>query len=255
MLLLIDIGNTNIVLGLSDGEKILHQWRIRTERGASSDELGVLVLSLLHSRGASPDQVNRVTICSVVDPLVKTMEECCLRYFRVKPLVVGPDIHLGIAVLYDNPRELGPDRIVNAVAAYEKYKTSLVVVDLGTATTFDCVSGEGAFIGGAIAPGILTACGSLFEKTSRLPLVEVFARPRTALARDTLNSINAGVVYGYAGLVDGIVRRIRREMGQATKVIATGGLAPLVSGEAETIDCVEEHLTLEGLVIISKRNP
>jgi type III pantothenate kinase len=254
MLLLIDIGNTNIVLGLSDGEKVLEQWRIRTERGMTSDELGALVRTLFAYTGADTGEVKRVTICSVVPPLMKTMEAFCLRYFHVKPIVVGPDIHLGMPIVYDNPREVGPDRIVNSVAAYEKFGTSLVVVDLGTATTFDCVSKEGAFLGGAIAPGILTSCASLFEKASRLPMVEIFAKPKTALAKNTLDSMNVGIVCGYAGLVDGIVRRIKRELGEDSKVIATGGLAPLISSEAETIDHVEEQLTLEGLIILSKRN-
>jgi type III pantothenate kinase len=255
VLLLIDIGNTNIVLGLSDGEKVLEQWRIRTERGMTSDELGALVRNLFASTGADTGEVKRVAICSVVPPLMKTMEAFCLRYFHAEPLVVGPDIHLGMPIVYDNPREVGPDRIVNSVAAYEKFGTSLVVVDLGTATTFDCVSKEGAFLGGAIAPGILTSCASLFEKASRLPMVEIFAKPRTALAKNTLDSMNVGIVCGYAGLVDGIVRRIKRELGEDSKVIATGGLAPLISSEAETIDHVEEQLTLEGLIILSKRNP
>jgi len=255
MLLLVDIGNTNIVLGLSDGENILDQWRIRTERGMTADELGILVRNLLASSSGNRVDVKKVAIVSVVPPLMKSMEEFCLRSFRVKPLVAGPDIRIGMDIHYDNPRELGPDRIVNSVAAYEKYRAALVVVDLGTATTFDCVSKEGAFLGGAIAPGILTSCASLFEKTSRLPMVEIFERPKTALARDTLNSMNAGIVYGYAGLVDGIVRRIKQEMGQEVTVIATGGLAPLISGVAETIDHIEERLTLEGLIILSKRNP
>jgi type III pantothenate kinase len=185
---------------------------------------------------------------------MNTMEVFSRRYFKVKPLVVGPEIRTGMQILYDNPKEVGADRIVNAVAAYEKYRTSLVVIDFGTATTFDCISKEGAYLGGAISPGVLISCEALFQKASRLPRVEIFAKPKKVIAKDTISSMNVGIVYGYAGLVDGIVGRIKREMGDDPSVIATGGLAPLICEEAESIDHVEEFLTLEGLIIIHKRN-
>ena len=255
MLLLIDIGNTNIVLGLSDGERIQHHWRLRTEREITSDELGILVRNLFSSSGKRLEEIRNIIISSVVPPLINTFVEFSRRYFKVKPLVVGPDIQTGMPILYDNPKEVGADRIVNSVAAYEKYRTSLIVIDFGTATTFDCVSKEGAYLGGAISPGVLISCEALFQKASRLPRVEIFAKPKRVIAKDTLSSMNVGIVYGYAGLVDGIVRRIKREMGEDPIVVATGGLAPLICEEAETIDHVEEDLTLEGLVIISKRNP
>jgi len=254
MLFCIDIGNTNIVLGLSDGEKILHHWRIRTEREITSDELGIVVQHLFSSSNVKTDDVKSIIISSVVPPLMNTMEVFSRRYFKVKPLVVGSGIQTGMEILYDNPKEVGADRIVNAVAAYEKYRTSLVVIDFGTATTFDCVSKEGSYLGGAISPGVLISCEALFQKASRLPRVEIFAKPKKVIAKDTISSMNVGIVYGYAGLVDGIVGRIKREMGQNPTVVATGGLAPLICEEAESIDHVEEFLTLEGLIIIFKRN-
>jgi len=254
MLFCIDIGNTNIVLGLSDGEKILHHWRIRTEREITSDELAIVVHNLFSSIDVKMDDVKNIIVSSVVPPLMNTIEVFSRRYFKVKPLVVGPDIRTGMKILYDNPKEVGADRIVNAVAAYEKYGTSLIVIDFGTATTFDCVSEDGAYLGGAISPGVLISCEALFQKASRLPRVEIFAKPKSVIAKDTISSMNVGIVYGYAGLVDGIVARIKKEMKQEPKVIATGGLAPLICEEAESIDHVEEFLTLEGLIIIFKRN-
>jgi type III pantothenate kinase len=254
LLFCIDIGNTNIVLGLCEGDRILHQWRLRTEREITSDELAVLVRNLFTPSGVKFEEVGSIVISSVVPPLINTFENFSKRYFNVRPLVVGPDTKTGMPILYDNPKEVGADRIVNSVAAYEKYRTSLVVIDFGTATTFDCVSKEGAYLGGAISPGILISCEALFQKASRLPRVEIFAKPKSVIAKDTMSSMNVGIVYGYAGLVDGIVRRIKAEMGQNPTVIATGGLAPLICEEAETIDHVEESLTLEGLIIIFKRN-
>ncbi len=254
MLFCIDIGNTNIVLGITKNDKILHHWRLRTEKEMTSDELGVLVSNLFNSAGLELTAVKEAIISCVVPPLLKTVEEFCKRYFEINPMVVGPGLKTGMPIKYDNPKEVGADRVVNAVAAYEKYGTALVVVDFGTATTFDHISGEGAYLGGAIAPGVMISCEALFQHASKLPRVEIFMRPSSVIARDTISSMNAGIIYGYAGLVDGIVTRMKKESPEELTVIATGGLAPLICEVSETIDHIEEFLTLQGLMLIHKRN-
>ena len=254
MLFCIDIGNTNIVLGVTEDNSILHHWRIRTEKEITPDELGILVGNLFQREGIRFQEITHTIVSCVVPPLLNTIEEFSLRYFNVKPMIVDPGLKTGMPVEYDNPREVGADRIVNAVAAYDKYSSALVVIDFGTATTFDCISKNGAYLGGAIAPGILISCEALFRETSKLPRVEIFSHPRTVIAKDTISSINAGIIYGYAGLVDGVVNRIKKEYGGDVMVVATGGLAPLISDVSETIDRVEEFLTLKGLMIIFKRN-
>jgi len=254
MLFCIDVGNTNIVLGVTNQDKILAHWRIRTEKEATSDEMGITVGDLLRSSGIRMEEITDIIISCVVPSLLNVLEELSHRYFHIKPMIVGPGLKTGIRIQYDNPKEVGADRIVNAVAAYEKYHTALIIVDFGTATTFDCVSKDGAYIGGAIAPGVIISCEALFEKASKLPRVEIFTRPKNVIAKDTINAMNVGIIYGHAGLVDGIVNRIKKEMGPELKVIATGGIAPLIYKESESIDHLEEDLTLEGLMIIHKRN-
>ncbi len=254
MLLVVDVGNTNTVLGLYDGERLLHDWRIRTVVDHTVDEYGMLIYNLYKSSkiGASR-KVSAIIISCVVPPMLNILEPLCERYFHIKPLIVGPGIKTGMPIYYDNPKEVGADRIVNAVAAYEKYRRDLIIVDFGTATTFDYVSPRGEYMGGCIAPGIMIASEALFERAAKLPRVE-FSKPRSVIAKDTVSSMQAGIMYGYAGLVDGIVGRMKAEAGGEPKVVATGGLARIVAPETKTIEIVDEMLTLEGLRIIYQRN-
>jgi len=254
MLLCIDVGNTNIVMGVTKQDHILAHWRIRTEKDATSDEMGIIVGNLFRSSEIKMDDIADIIISSVVPSLLNVLEEFCHRYFDIRPMIVGPGLKTGMPIQYDNPKEVGADRIVNSVAAYEKYHTALIIVDFGTATTFDCVSKDGAYIGGAIAPGVIISCEALFEKASKLPRVEIFAKPKNVVAKDTISGMNVGIIYGFAGMVDGIVNRIKKEMGHELTVIATGGIASLIYKESESIDHIEEDLTLEGLMIIHKRN-
>ncbi len=253
MLLVIDVGNTNTVLGVFDGDELVHDWRIRTVTDHTVDEYGMLIYNLYKSSRISSKAISAIIISCVVPPMLNILEPLCLKYFNIRPLIVGPGIKTGMPIYYDNPKEVGADRIVNAVAAYEKYRRDLIIVDFGTATTFDYVSKKGEYMGGCISPGLMISSEALFERAAKLPRVEL-SKPRSVVAKDTVSSMQAGIVYGYAGLVDGIVNRMKAEVKSDPYVVATGGLAKVVSTETKSIDEVDDMLTLQGLRLIYDRN-
>ena len=253
MLLVIDVGNTDTVLGVYDGDNLVHDWRIRTKTDRTVDEYGLLVYNIYKSSKISSRAIKDIIISCVVPPMLNILEPLCRKYFHVKPLIVGPGIKTGMPIFYDNPKEVGADRIVNAVAAFTKYGRELIVVDFGTATTFDFISRDGEYMGGCIAPGIMISTEALFERTAKLPRIEL-VKPKNIIAKDTVSSMQAGIMYGYAGLVDGIVGRMKKEAGGNPLVVATGGLADVIALETRSIDAVENMLTLEGLLVIYKLN-
>ena len=251
MLLVIDIGNTNMVMGVYGGKKLIKDWRIRTERNTTEDEFNILISNLFAQSGMQLTDVSQTIISCVVPPMVTILDSFCHKYLDAAPHWVDASSYDRMPILFTNPAEVGADRIVNAVAAYYKYKTSLIVIDFGTATTFDAISPKGEYIGGAISPGIMIASEALFRKASKLPRVEIFVPPERVIGKDTASGIKSGIIYGYAGLVDGMVKRMKKEMGTSPRVIATGGLAPLMNHVSEMIEAVEPNLTLDGLRIIS----
>ncbi|MCP4540699.1 MAG: type III pantothenate kinase [Chloroflexi bacterium] len=253
MLLAIDIGNTNITFGLYEGDALGPRWRIRTIHEKMPDEYGLLMDQMFRHRGYQPEQVTGAVIASVVPPLTPVFEQACRDYVGQDPLVVDADVETGVRILYDNPRAVGADRVVDAAAVRAMYSVPACVVDFGTATTFDAVSAEGEYVGGAIAPGVGISAQALFERTAQLPRVEL-TRPPSAIGRNTINSMQSGLLYGYVGLVEGMVARFRAELGPEMHVIATGGLAELIARETDVIDVVDPWLTLHGLRIIYELN-
>jgi type III pantothenate kinase len=253
MLLVIDVGNTNIVYGLFQGAELVRQFRVETAPRRTADEYAVVLRQLLAMHGIGPGDVHAAILASVVPSLTEPMTQLVRRAFDKEALVVGPGIKTGMSILYENPREVGADRIVNAVAAYEKVKGAVIVVDFGTATTFDCVTPKGEYLGGVIAPGIEISADALFQRAAKLPRVEI-AKPPRVVGRNTVNSIQSGVVYGYVGLVDGMIARLQEELGYPTGVIATGGLARLIAPLSRTITEADDVLTLVGLRILYDRN-
>ena len=253
MLLGIDIGNTNIVLGLYQEKKLIIHWRIETDRERTEDEYAALMRGLFSINDLKFDVVKDIIVSCVVPPILPIIENLSKKYFNTSPLVVGPGIKTGIPILYDNPKEVGADRIVNAVAGYERYGGPLIIVDFGTATTFDAISQKGEYLGGVITPGIGISMEALFERAAKLPKVELI-KPLNVIGRNTISSMQSGAIYGYAGLVDRIVEEMRKEMDGEVNAVATGGLAELIVPESLTIKEVNPFLTLDGLRIIFEKN-
>ena len=252
MLLTIDVGNTNTVLGLYDGRELQHHFRIQSERGRTEDEYHIQLATLLNIVSLDPEDITASILASVVPALTERIARSVRRAFNHDSIIVGPGIKTGMPILYENPREVGADRIVNAIAAYERVHGGVIVVDFGTATTFDCISNRGEYLGGVITPGISLSAEALFAKAARLPKVEIL-KPPHALGRNTVHAMQSGLVFGYAALVDGMVERLQGEMGYPCAVLATGGEARMIESASKTIQYVDEHLTLDGLRLLYER--
>ena len=254
MLLVMDVGNTNTVLGVYEGIRLVAHWRLTTVRDRTVDEYGIRARNLLSLASIEAGAIDGIIIASVVPPLNSVLEAMARAYFRLKPVFVEPGIKTGMPILYDNPQEVGADRIVNGVAAYERYKTALIVVDFGTATTFDAISAKGDYLGGAIAPGLTISAEALFQRAARLPRVDI-RKPPAVIGRNTTHSVQSGLFHGYLSLVQGMLNRMRSEMGGKARGIGTGGLvAPLEADVRAILDDVDPNLTLEGLRILYERN-
>jgi len=253
MLLAIDIGNTSTILGAFEGDELRATWHMATNIHHMADEYAALLLNLLHHQRLDTSDIKEVALCSVVPPLTATFEELFQRYFHLSPLVVGAGVKTGVRIRMDNPREVGADRIVNAASAHHLYGGPIIITDLGTATTFDVVSKEGDYMGGAIAPGIVTATEALFMRAAMLPRVEL-THPKRAIGTSTIAAMQSGIIFGYVSLIEGMVARIQQELGEKAKVVATGGYAELIAKETAVIDVVNPNLTLIGLRLIYLMN-
>lgn len=253
MFLAIDIGNTNVTLGVFDGEKLLCTWRLETDIHKMPDEYAATLITLLQFQKIAMTNIKEVALCSTVAPLIPTFVELLDEYLKINPLVIGPGVKTGIRIRMDNPREVGPDRIVNTVAGFRLYGGPTIVVDLGTATTFDTISKEGDFIGGAIAPGPMTAAEALFSRTAALPRIQLI-HPQKAIGTNTITAMQSGVMFGYTGLVEGIVARIEKELGEKATVVATGGYGSIFAQETDIFNVVNPDITLIGLRLIYQMN-
>ena len=254
MLLVFDVGNTNMVLGLYKGKELIKYWRIHTDKNKTSDEYGILISNLFQYEKIEFECIEDVIISSVVPDVMHSLENFCKKYCNKQPKVVGPGIKTGLNIKYDNPKQVGADRIVNAVACVEKYGTPVIVVDFGTATTFCAITNNSEYLGGTIVPGLKISSEALFQRASKLPRVEL-AKPGTAICKNTVSAMQSGIIYGYVGLVDKIISMMKSELGRDDiKVIATGGLSVLIASETDSIDYVDKFLTLEGLRLIYDKN-
>lgn len=257
MLLAIDIGNTNIVIGVFSGKRIARSWRLATSRDRTADELGLMVADLLDRARIKPARIDGVVLASVVPQLTGPMIDMCRRYLGAEPLNLEPGVTTGMTILYDNPAEVGADRIVNGIAAFEKYGRSreepLIVVDFGTATTFDAITAKGEYLGGVICPGIGISADALFQRAARLPRIDV-RKPPNVIGRTTVTSMQSGLFFGYVGMVEGLVHRLRAELGGHAYCVATGGLADVIAPETHVVDAVDRDLTLDGLRLLWERN-
>ena len=253
MLLAIDVGNSNNVIGLFSGEKLLTHWRIRTEWNRTADEYWVLIKEFILLNNVETETIDDIIIACVVPPLVPILQGMAKKYFLCEPLIVGPGVKTGISILYRNPSEVGADRIVNSVAAFEKYGRPLIIVDFGTATTFDVVSNKGEYLGGSIFPGVQISLEALFKNTAKLPRVDM-TLPEMVIGKSTVESLRSGAVYGFSGMVEAIVKQIKDELGQNARVIATGGVLDWITNKTSVIDTLDPFLTLDGLRIIYEKN-
>lgn len=253
LIFVLDVGNTNTVLGVYEGEELKYHWRVETSRNKTEDEYGMIVKALFEHVGLSFQDISGIIISSVVPPIMFSLERMCQKYFHLKPLIVGPGMKTGLNIKYENPREVGADRIVNAVAGIHLYGSPLIIVDFGTATTYCYIDEDKQYMGGAIAPGITISTEALYSRAAKLPRIEI-ARPNDIVGKNTVAAMQAGIVYGYVGQVEGIVSRMKAQSKVEPKVIATGGLATLVAKESDIIDVVDPFLTLKGLQLIYTKN-
>ncbi|ACK94648.1 type III pantothenate kinase [Bacillus thuringiensis] len=253
MIFVLDVGNTNAVLGVFEEGELRQHWRMETDRHKTEDEYGMLVKQLLDHEGLSFEDVKGIIVSSVVPPIMFALERMCEKYFKIKPLVVGPGIKTGLNIKYENPREVGADRIVNAVAGIQLYGSPLIIVDFGTATTYCYINEEKHYMGGVITPGIMISAEALYSRAAKLPRIEI-TKPSSVVGKNTVSAMQSGILYGYVGQVEGIVKRMKEEAKQEPKVIATGGLAKLISEESNVIDIVDPFLTLKGLYMLYERN-
>lgn len=253
MIFVLDVGNTNIVLGVYDGEELKYNWRVETNRQKTEDEFGMLIKQLFANEELTTKDIDGIIISSVVPPIMYALERMCKKYFSLTPMIIGPGIKTGLNIKYDNPKEVGADRIVNAVAAIEAYGSPLIIVDFGTATTYCYINEEKQYMGGAIAPGIGISTEALYNRASKLPRIEI-VKPKDVIGKNTVSAMQSGILYGYVGQVEGIVNRMKLQTKYSPTVIATGGLASLIAKESTVVDVVDPFLTLKGLKMIYMKN-